>query len=154
MLRVIWTQDDCLELQKDLDKIYEWSQMWKLEFNTKKCHVLEMGKSARRPAWNYKMGEEVITKRKEKDLGVIIQDNLSPEKHINGIFGSTYNFLSNIRVAFHHMDKDMMKKIMTAMVRPRLEYAAVVWSPHTKKDIRKLERIQRTATRMVPELRD
>ncbi len=155
LLRVIRTKDDCIELQKDIDKIYKWSQTWKLEFNAKKCHVLEMGRSSRRITWNYKMGEEVITKKKEeKDLGVIIQDDLSPEKHINGLFGATYNFLSNIRVAFHHMDKEMMKKIMTAMVRPRLEYAAVVWSPHTKKDIRKLERIQRTATRMVPELRD
>ena len=52
------------------------------------------------------------------------------------------------------MDKDMMKKIITSMLRPKLEYAAVVWSPHLKKDIRKLERIQRTATKMVPELRD
>ena len=40
------------------------------------------------------------------------------------------------------------------MVQPRLEYAAVVWSPHMKNDIRKLERIQRMATKMVPELRD
>ena len=40
------------------------------------------------------------------------------------------------------------------MIRPKLEYAAVVWSPHKKKDIRKLERIQRTATKMIPELQD
>ena len=40
------------------------------------------------------------------------------------------------------------------MIRPRLEYAAVVWSPNAKKDIRKLERIQRVATKMVPELRE
>ena len=97
----------------------------------------------------------MITKSKEeKDLGVIIEDNLSLGRHISGITGSTYSLLSNIRVAFHHMDKDMMKKIMTAMVRPRLEYAVVVWSPHMKKDIKKLERIQRTATKMVPKLRD
>ena len=60
--------------------------------------------------------------------------------------------LANIRVAFHYMDKDMMKNILTSMIRPRLEYAAVVWSPHAKKNIRKLERIQRVATKMVPEL--
>ena len=35
----------------------------------------------------------------------------------------------------------------------KLEYAAVVWSQHTK-DIKKLERIQTTATKMVPELRE
>ena len=41
--------------------------------------------------------------------------------------------LANNRVAFHYMDKDMMKRILTSMIRPRLEYAAVVWSPHAKK---------------------
>ena len=60
--------------------------------------------------------------------------------------------LTNIRVAFHYMDENMMKKILTCMIRPRLEYAAVVWSPNAKTDIRKLERIQRVATKMVPEL--
>ena len=85
---------------------------------------------------------------------MIIQDTLSPERHINGIFGSTYGLLTNIRVAFHYLDTSMMKKIITTMIRPKLEYAAVVWSPHMKKDIRKLERIQRTATKMVPELKD
>ena len=48
----------------------------------------------------------------------------------------------------------MMKKIITSMIRPKIEYAAVVWSPHKKKDIRKLERIQKAATKMVPEIRD
>ena len=48
----------------------------------------------------------------------------------------------------------MMKKIVTSIISLKLEYAAVVWSPHKQKDIKKLERIQKTATRMVPELRD
>ena len=48
----------------------------------------------------------------------------------------------------------MMKKILTSMIRLRLEYAAVVWSPNAKQDIRKLERVQRVTTKMVPELRE
>ena len=153
--REIENQNDCKKLQKDLDRIYEWSLKWKLEFNAKKCHVMEIGKSKRRPSGDYKLGEVIIKKSKEeKDLGVIIQDTLCPERHISNIFNNTYRLLSNIRVAFNYMDGSMMKKIITSMVRPRMEYAAVVWSPHMKKDIRKIERIQRTATKMVPELKD
>ena len=40
------------------------------------------------------------------------------------------------------------------MIHSNLEYAAVVWSPNAKKDIRKLERIPKVATKMVPELRE
>ena len=155
ILKVVRSVDDCMELQRDIDKIYEWSLRWKLEFNAKKCHVMEMGKGKRRPVWDYKMGQDTIMKsNKEKDLGVVVQDTLSPERHINGIFGSAYGVLMDVRVAFSYIDKNMMKKIMTTMIRPRLEYAAVVWSPYMKKDIRKLERVQRAATKMVPELRD
>ena len=57
-------------------------------------------------------------------------------------------------MAFSYLDADMMRKLIGSMIRSRLEYAATVWSPHTKKNIRKLERIQRAATKMVPELRD
>ena len=82
--------------------------------------------------------EEILHTKEEKDLGVLIQDTLSPEQHINQLFGSTYRILSNIRVAFHHMDKDMMKNILTSMIHLRLEYATV-WSPNKKgyKEIRK-----------------
>ena len=110
LMKVITNQGDCEELQRDIDKIYEWSKRWKLEFNTKKCHVMEMGKSKRRPSWEYKMGGVTILKSKEeKDLGVMIQDTLSPEKHINRIFGATYNLLANIRVAFNYLDRNYEK---------------------------------------------
>ena len=90
--------------------------------------------------------EEIPMTKEEKDLGVVIQDTLSLARHINQLFGSTYRMLTNIRVASHYMDKYMMKKILTSMIRPILEYAAVVWSPNAKKDIRKLEKIQGVAT--------
>ena len=64
------------------------------------------GKSKKRPVWNYMMGEEQIKKTKvEKDLRVIIQENLNPEKHKIKIFGLSYKMLTNIRVAFHYIDK-------------------------------------------------
>ena len=56
--------------------------------------------------------------------------------------------------AFHFLNKDMTRKIITSMIRPKLEYAEVIWSPHKKKHVLKLERIQRIATKKVPELKD
>ena len=56
-------------------------------------------------------------------------------------------------MAFHFLDKDM-RKIITTMIRSKLEYAEVIWSPHKKKHVLKLETIQRIATKMVPELEE
>ena len=108
-----------------------------------------------RPSWIYKLVLIIISiEKEEKDLGVAIQDNLSPENHIDRIFGNTFMILRNIRMVFHFLDKDIMRKIITSMVRPKIKYAEVIWSPHKKKHVFKLERIQRIDTKMVPELKD
>ena len=49
-----------------------------------------MGKSAMRRLRTYKLKENIIPiAEEEKDLEVVIQDNLPPEKHINRIFSDT-----------------------------------------------------------------
>ena len=56
-------------------------------------------------------------------------------------------------MAFKYLDEEMINKLITSLIRPKLEYAAVIWSPHKKKDLKKLERSQRATTKMVPSLR-
>ena len=154
VLRKIHDKESCEALQNDITKLYEWSQTWQLQFNADKCHVMEIGDGIRRPHGDYKMGEKCLEKsQKEKDLGVMINTKLSPEDHINKKVRSAYALLANIRVAFKYIDKNMMKKLIVVFIRPILEYAAVIWSPHLKKHICKLERVQRAATRWIPELR-
>ncbi len=89
-----------------------------------------------------------MKKTGEKYLGVTVTDKLTFGKHINRITGEAYNLLRNIKVAFTYLDEQMVKKLITTMIRPRLEYAALVWSPRLKKEIRKLERIQRAETKL------
>ncbi len=72
-----------------------------MEFNIKKCNVMEFGKTKQRISEQYKLGEEIIKKAKlERNLGVFISKNISPEKHINKIIGENYNLLKNIIAAF------------------------------------------------------
>lgn len=47
-----------------------------------------------------------------------------------------------------------MKFIITTMIRVRFENAKVVCPPRKKKHLKKLERTQRTAAKMVSELED
>ena len=48
------------------------------------------------------------------------------------------------------MESQDVRKLITSLIQPKLEYAAVIWSPHKKKHIKKLERIHK----MVPKLED
>ena len=80
---------------------------------------------------NYKMGDTVLgTTVKEKDLGVIISADMKVSEQC-GIAASKGN------------------KIL-GLIRRNIQ----AWRPYRKKDIDTLERIQRRATKMIPELRD
>ncbi len=68
-----------------------------------------------------------------EDLGVTITDKLTFGKHINKITGEAYNLIRNIKIAFTYINEEMVKKLITLMICPRLEYAVLVWSPNLKK---------------------
>ena len=87
-------------------------------------------------------------------MGVVIQNNLSPVKYKDIIFGDTFKMLRNIQMAFHFLDKDMMRKGITTMIRLKLEYGKVKWFPQNKQHVFELERIQRITIKMVPDLED
>ena len=53
-----------------------------------------------------------------------------------------------------HKEKQLIVPLYKAIVRPHLEYCIEAWRPYLKKDIDKLERIKRRATKMIPGLRD
>ena len=37
LVRKVGTQDDCEELQKDIHRMYKWSEDWQMMFNIDKC---------------------------------------------------------------------------------------------------------------------
>ena len=71
------------ELHNYINKIYEWSKTWEMEFIAKKCHVWEMGKSAMRPSWIYKLLQNLISLvKEEKDLIVVIHRTTYHQRNI------------------------------------------------------------------------
>lgn len=56
------------------------------------------------------MGSEKFSRAiEEKNLGMTMQDDLSPEKHINSITGETYRLITNMTVIFSYLDMEMLR---------------------------------------------
>ena len=58
-------------------------------------------------------------------------------------------FIFNSLYRLHKCPSITKRNCYKAMVKPILEYAAVIWSPHTQRDINMIERSQRQAARFV-----
>ena len=72
-------------LQEDLNRLQNWSDKWNLYFNVEKCKVLHVGKN--NPEQNYDMKMKGVNRplqkcEEEKDLGVIFDEDLSFDTHI------------------------------------------------------------------------
>ena len=50
--------------------------------------------------------------------------------------------------------KELILPLYKSLVRPHLEHAVQFWSPNSRRDTDKIEKIQRRATKMIPEIRN
>ena len=153
LFRKVNTDGDKQHLQNDLDRLVKWSEKWQMLFNFGKCKCLHTGHGNSNV--NYKLGDTVLgTTVKEKDLGVTISADMKVSEQC-GIAASKGNqILGLIRRNITYKGKKLIIPLYKAIVRPHLEYCIQAWRPYRKKDIDTLERIQRRATKMIPELRD
>ena len=88
----------------------------------------------------------------EQNLGVLIISDLKFSEHISKIMHKANSVVGIIKQSFSCLDKTMFCALYVSMVRPHLEYASQIWSPHLLRDIQALEKVQRHTTKLVPEL--
>ena len=82
IFRVIANEEDRGELQKDLNRLDTWSKDWLLKFHPQKCKFMKIGKDDKNI--NYTLKDQNLQKvMEEKDIRVIIDDQLEFESHIS-----------------------------------------------------------------------
>ena len=151
IFRKITSAGDSVTLQADIDRLENWSKKWLLRFHPDKCHVLSLGKIENTVhTHRYSIcGREMEHVGEEKDLGVVIDSELSFDEHISAKVNKANAMVGLIRRAFSYLDPKMFLKLYTAFVRPHLEYAVAVWSPHLVKHIDLVEKVQMRATKLI-----
>ena len=156
-------------IQEDINTIAHWSEKMLMSFNIDKCHSLHLGSNNNR--YQYTLPKQTNTKTsrnstsysytfhnlaqvtEEKDLGVVVDDKLNFYSHIEEKVKKANQMLGIIKSTFKYIDCDIFSLLYKTLVRPHVEYASSVWSPHTKKHQEIIEKLQRRATKLVPELK-
>ena len=84
-----------------------------------------------------------------KYLGIVISADLTWGNHIKGIATKTRKKIGLLYRRFYkHAQKDTLRALYVALIRPHLEYGIPVWDPHLQKDINVLEAVQRFSTKV------
>ena len=102
---------------------------------------------------NYLINTTVLkVVEEEKDLGVIVQNNLKVSEQCSKSVKTANRVLGMISRTFQKKSKEIIIPLYKSLVRPHLEYCVQAWRPHLIQDIKLIERVQHRATRMIPEL--
>ena len=141
------------QLQKDLDSLSNWSEKWQLPFNVLKCKVLHIGNN--NPCRRYMMkGKRLEDVDEEKDLGVLVDSELKFHKQTAAAVKKANCSLGLIKKSFAQLDNNTLPPLYKSLVRPHLEYGNVAWGPFFKEDAKLVEKVQKRATKVIPQLKE
>ena len=152
IFRRVDSEEDRGALQRDLDRLVNWSEVWQMRFNVDKCKVMHFGRGS--PGGSYVMnGGTLGAVNEERDLGVRITSDLKASAHCAYVCSRANRVLGMIARTVVYRSPEVLTRLYKSLVRPHLEYCVSAWSPHYVKDRERLERVQHRFTRMVPGLK-
>jgi len=90
----------------------------------------------------------------EKDLGVYRTSDLKFSMQCKKAANKAMSILRMVNQALKRLDKKEFLVIYKSFIRTHLEYCVQSWNPHFVKDEEVLEKIQRTATKCVKDMKN
>lgn len=138
-------KNDCEFLQRNIECLIYWCEDNKLLLNVDKCCILTISRKKNPIVFNYNMfGKTLERCTSARILGVNFDSRLSFCLHINDIISEAWRTLGFIiRISKNFFNLKAIKLLYNTFVRPKLEYASIVWSPIQLGQSVRLERVQR-----------
>ena len=136
-------------LQKAIDSTSSWAYQNKLLFSQDKIQHLNIGKKSKVSKYTLN-GNPIKLVNCVRDLGIMVDDKLKFNDHIKGL-------VRNANMRQYHLLRTLPKGLpinlqtiaYKSYIRPTLEYATEIFNPSNIKNIKKLEKVQRTFTKRI-----
>jgi len=112
-----------------------------MRFNAGKCYILSI---KNKTSHFYELNNTILKHVDSNPyLGVLISNDLTWTNHITNICKRASSTLGFLKRNLKHCLLDCRKSAFIAIVCSKIKYASIIWDPFLKKDIDKLENIQR-----------
>ena len=135
--------------QRDLDNLYQWAIVNGMSFNIKKCRSIFFSNHPCDGVRHTLCGEQLERASSFVYLGVNLSGNFSFSEHIDNVILKANRSLGLLRRTLFHAPRELRLTAFKSMCRSQLEYASEVWDPYKRKDIERLEMVQRRAVRFI-----
>ena len=156
LIAIINNLQDNLSFQLDINAASKWTSDWHMRFNEDKCKIMHIMKKRKQDQYKHSYtlnDKDLVETVSERDLGVIISNDLKWKTQCETAASKANSTLGMLKRTFSYWNLSSLKTLYTSFVRPQLEIFSSVWNPYRKKDIKKLESVQRRATKLVPSIR-
>jgi ribonuclease P/MRP protein subunit RPP40 len=139
------------EVQAEVDKLVRWCDSHGMQLSLEKTVVMHCGRH--QPAYEYYIhGVKISSVDGFPDLGVHRSACGTYAGHCEALAAKASRVAGAVRKAFHSRSRALLWPAYQYYVLPLLMYMSPAWSPRLKRDVDRLERVQRRYTKMITEL--
>ena len=121
----IYTEIDFQNFSSALNCIGEWAYTWQLQISVSKCCILHLNRRCMSFCSDVEplciSGAPLVVCNSARDLGVIVNDSVTPSNHIAKITAVAHQRVNILLWSFTSRDVAILVKAFVAYVRPLLE---------------------------------
>ena len=133
LYRYIYSIQDCLIRQEDLTSLGQWEVDWQMKFNVAKCHsmIVSGHQQHKQILFDYSIHTQTLENVQSAIyLAITISDNMDWGQHISDVTSKATKTLGFLRWNLAFAPWSTKEVAYKTLVRPKLEYAAPIWSPN------------------------
>lgn len=140
-------------VNSDLDSLYQWFKTNKLSLNVGKTNYMLFTNNKNVSAiqdHKIKIGDDEIEHKKMvKFLGIIIDENLNWQNHIEMTKNKISAISYSLKMVKKLLPKQTMKTLYEALIQPHIEYGITIWGGTYETHVNKLSLMQKRIIRNI-----
>lgn len=141
------------KLQLSLNAVTAWCNKWLMQLNITKCTSMFFG--VRNPCIPYLLNGTALTiTQTTRDLGVTVSNCGRVSQQCSTVATKARRVSGLMLRTFASRRSKVILPLLTAIIRPILEYSTPVWNPCLQKDIAEIEQVQRKVTKRIKGFRN